>query len=174
MDQHRKALIVKEIKLWKQSKLLPEHYCDFLLTLYTEGEVEIKKSKASTNFKDIVIALLLISLLPATLLVIYFTEMYFVLQIPIFIIFIIICLISAFFLKNNFLKQLSYIIFALLFLITTIEIGGYFFKENVVVLSSIIIFNCLLWLLAGLKMKQKYFIIAGVIGLILLIVAFFI
>lgn len=174
MNQNRKELIVKEIKLWKKSKLLPEHYCDFLLTLYTEGEEEIKKSKVSTNYKDIVIALLLISLLPATLLVIYFTEMFFVLQIPIFIIFIIICLISAIFLKNNFLKQLSYIIFALLFLITTIEIGGYFFKENVVVLSTIIVFNCLLWLFSGLKMKQKYFLFAGVIGLFLLIVAFFI
>jgi hypothetical protein len=174
MNQSRKDLIIKEIKLWKKSKLLPEHYCDFLLTLYTEGEEEIKKSKVPSNYKEIVIALLLISLLPATLLVIYFTEMFFVLQMPIFIIFIIICLISSIFLKNYFLKQLSYIMFALIFLITTIEISEYFFSKNVIVLGATILFNCAIWTLAGIKMKQKYFIFAGIIGVVLLIVAFFI
>lgn len=37
MDQQRKAAIIHEIKYWKDNHLLPEHYCDFLLALYTEG-----------------------------------------------------------------------------------------------------------------------------------------
>ncbi|GEM00497.1 hypothetical protein SAMN05421839_10136 [Halolactibacillus halophilus] len=37
MDQQRKATIIHEIKYWKDNHLLPEHYCDFLLALYTEG-----------------------------------------------------------------------------------------------------------------------------------------
>lgn len=37
MDQQRKATIIHEIKYWKDNHLLPAHYCDFLLALYTEG-----------------------------------------------------------------------------------------------------------------------------------------
>ncbi|PKC51915.1 hypothetical protein RhiirA1_482678 [Rhizophagus irregularis] len=40
MPNTRKQIILNEILFWKQNKLLPEHYCDFLMTLYTEGEVE--------------------------------------------------------------------------------------------------------------------------------------
>ncbi|MEM5592255.1 hypothetical protein AAHH67_11950 [Niallia circulans] len=37
MQDQRKTIIVKEIAYWKENKMLPEHYCDYLLTLYTEG-----------------------------------------------------------------------------------------------------------------------------------------
>ncbi|MFB9325462.1 hypothetical protein ACFFSY_05955 [Paenibacillus aurantiacus] len=40
MDQERRKTIIREIEHWQRSKLLPEHYCDFLLNLYLEtGEV---------------------------------------------------------------------------------------------------------------------------------------
>lgn len=38
MEKDRKALIIKEIIYWREHQLLPAHYCDFLLALYTEGE----------------------------------------------------------------------------------------------------------------------------------------
>lgn len=38
MNAQRKKIIMAEINYWKQNKLLPEHYCDFLLTLYTQGD----------------------------------------------------------------------------------------------------------------------------------------
>ncbi|WP_156323827.1 hypothetical protein [Bacillus sp. JCM 19034] len=37
MRKERKEIVIEEIKHWRKSKLLPEHYCDFLLTLYSEG-----------------------------------------------------------------------------------------------------------------------------------------
>ena len=40
MNVQRKKIIMAEINYWKQNKLLPEHYCDFLITLYTEGDHE--------------------------------------------------------------------------------------------------------------------------------------
>ena len=40
MNQQRKRIIISEIKYWKQNKLLPDHYCDFLITLYAQGEDE--------------------------------------------------------------------------------------------------------------------------------------
>lgn len=38
IDSHRKQIILSEIDFWKQNNMLPEHYCDYLFTLYTEGE----------------------------------------------------------------------------------------------------------------------------------------
>ena len=40
MNAKRKKIIMTEINYWKQNKLLPEHYCDFLITLYTQGNHE--------------------------------------------------------------------------------------------------------------------------------------
>ena len=36
MDAEKRKVIVREIDHWRRSKLLPEHYCDFLLNLYTD------------------------------------------------------------------------------------------------------------------------------------------
>lgn len=38
MNLDQKKIIVQEIHHWKNSKLLPAEYCDFLLNLYMEGE----------------------------------------------------------------------------------------------------------------------------------------
>ncbi|MDN4607041.1 hypothetical protein [Sporosarcina highlanderae] len=40
MGTERKKIIITEINYWKENKMLPEHYCDFLITLYTQGEQE--------------------------------------------------------------------------------------------------------------------------------------
>ncbi|MFY0546078.1 hypothetical protein [Brevibacillus sp. H7] len=38
MDDQRRRIIVAEIENWRKNHLLPEHYCIFLLNLYTEGD----------------------------------------------------------------------------------------------------------------------------------------
>ncbi|MGG0667587.1 hypothetical protein [Sporosarcina koreensis] len=54
MNAQRKKIIMAEINYWKQNKLLPEHYCDFLLTLYTQGdhEQEISATDAVLSKKE--------------------------------------------------------------------------------------------------------------------------
>lgn len=37
MDLQKRKIIVSEIEYWRKNQLLPEHYCIFLLNLYTEG-----------------------------------------------------------------------------------------------------------------------------------------
>ena len=37
LDPVKRKIILKEIEHWRQSKLLPEHYCDFLRNLYIES-----------------------------------------------------------------------------------------------------------------------------------------
>ncbi|MFS0689765.1 hypothetical protein AB1K89_11025 [Sporosarcina sp. 179-K 8C2 HS] len=53
MNAQRKKIITSEINYWKQNKLLPEHYCDFLITLYTQGdhEQEISATEAVLSKK---------------------------------------------------------------------------------------------------------------------------
>lgn len=36
MSAERRTIIVREIEHWRRSKLLPDHYCDFLLNLYAD------------------------------------------------------------------------------------------------------------------------------------------
>ncbi|AKF95094.1 hypothetical protein NW801_22920 [Brevibacillus laterosporus] len=38
MDDQRRKIIITEIENWRRNHLLPEHYCIFLLNLYTEGK----------------------------------------------------------------------------------------------------------------------------------------
>lgn len=40
MEQEKRKIIVAEIERWRRSKLLPEHYCDFLLNLYMDDNHE--------------------------------------------------------------------------------------------------------------------------------------
>ena len=50
VDEQRKITIINEIRYWKDNHLLPEHYCDFLMALYTEGEQD--KADALSNSAD--------------------------------------------------------------------------------------------------------------------------
>jgi hypothetical protein len=38
MNHEQKHVILQEIRFWKESKLLPSEYCDFLMNLYGEGD----------------------------------------------------------------------------------------------------------------------------------------
>ncbi len=49
MEREKKKIIVTEIESWRKSKLLPEHYCDFLLNLYDDEATQKKKSTLSVN-----------------------------------------------------------------------------------------------------------------------------
>ncbi|EXX91872.1 hypothetical protein BG53_15080 [Paenibacillus darwinianus] len=40
MNEDRRKTIIREIDYWRRSKLLPEQYCDFLLNLYIDEQVE--------------------------------------------------------------------------------------------------------------------------------------
>jgi len=69
----KKQIIISEIRYWKTNKLLPEHYCDFLITLYAQGEDpdEVAEKESSTlqierrKLRSKQILILLISLLLA-------------------------------------------------------------------------------------------------------------
>lgn len=173
--QTKRKIIINEISYWKQSRLLPEAYCNFLLTLYSEGNQELvpgktqKLTRLLSVFSYIYIALVL----PLAFLVIYFTEKNFVLQIPIFIFLIIVAIGISVFMKNDrYLHHFSAIIGALLFLLLSVKVTELFFSEPFFIFVTVVI-HCFFWLFVGLKTSRKYFSAAGVIGFLITIIAFF-
>src|SRR5690625_2139447 len=51
MSDERTNIIINEIYYWKQHKLLPETYCDYLLALYTKGSRDLNQEKKDENNK---------------------------------------------------------------------------------------------------------------------------
>ena len=49
MNQEQKKLIIQEIRNWKESRILPAEYCDFLMNLYAEGDQFSSNPHSSTK-----------------------------------------------------------------------------------------------------------------------------
>ncbi|WP_139365090.1 hypothetical protein [Litchfieldia alkalitelluris] len=178
-DLLRKKIIIKEISEWKQSRLLPESYCDFLLSLYTEGNNELIPTKDHKNYKSktLTVIISLVSFILLTILflflVTYFTEINLNLQMLINCLFIIICFLFGYFYRENrWIHHFSLIVGALLVLIFSIQIVEIYFPNQYAIFLTIIV-HCLAWFIIGLKSTKRYFLIASAFGLIITIIAFF-
>jgi hypothetical protein len=172
MNQQRKEIILKEIEYWKKNRLLPEQYCNYLLTLYSEGEHQTSKDKTRFTFRLItILSVLFIFLLPAALLVNYFTEMSFGLQTTInFILLAISITFTMFYNKKNPVCHIVFMVLAfLIFFVATIEVADNFFPTNIFILGGIIVFHCLLWFLFGKRFQLTYLKISGLIGFVLVV-----
>ncbi|HWK24424.1 MAG TPA: hypothetical protein VNS08_15455 [Ureibacillus sp.] len=178
MADSRKKIILNEILFWKQNKLLPEQYCDFLITLYSEGkELELeqishKKSiKAKQKQKKIilctVVSILVIALLLSLFLV---SKMTWIVGIIVGITAIFL-MISAyrFSRKKEMIAPILHIASALLLLGLSVKISIEYFPENQIVLYSFLIINCLLWFFTGYKYKLMYFTVSGILGAVVII-----
>jgi hypothetical protein len=175
MNEQRREIIVREIEYWKRSRLLPEQYCDYLLALYTEGEYKKSPSDIFRSRQRMIIrfllAVLICLLLPASVLVIYFTELSFVLQMPLLFLFFFICIIVAWMWKRKGnIVHIPLISGAFIFLLASIEVGEYYFPKQKAVTASIVFVNCLLWILVGKRFRFLYLFISGIIGIGILVV----
>ncbi|WP_226677320.1 hypothetical protein [Mesobacillus jeotgali] len=176
MDDHRRKIITNEIKYWKQNRLLPEHYCDFLLNLYTEGssEADSTRKKRPSGTKGI-IGFILVGLLSLSVFLFYFTELSLFLQTALIIFFGITTLSAAFYmLKKSFFDLIPLLASALLLLITSVQAAEIIFPDHPVILYLVAGLNCLLWITAGAKWKILSFKLSGIIGLIILLITIFI
>jgi hypothetical protein len=173
MNEHRKNIIIKEILYWKENRMLPEQYCDFLLTLYTEGnrpkEQENWRLTKRMRFQN-VLYFLLISF---SLFVIYFTELSFILQMAFVAIFVLVGLAGIYyFSRKNMSYQFPFIALALILLFSSVEIVSGVFPKSQLPLVIVVILNCVLWYIAGWKLKLLYFKISAYLGFIIVIILF--
>lgn len=164
MDDHTR-IIVKEIEFWKEHKLLPEHYCNYLMALYTNGNsVEQTKRRRWIEFSQNVLLLLL---LPFSFLVIYFTQFPVLLQLGIFILFLVYATWSCiyFWKKRSKYFHLAFVIMLLLCLLYSVYI-----VNDLIVLDWVVYFvilvNFIGWIQVGMKAKYKYLTVSGLIGLV--------
>lgn len=171
LSRERKKMIVNEILYWKESRLLPREYCDFLIALYTEGDgIQPKQQlwKKSAFFLDIMLILLM---LPLSFLVIYFTQFSPVMQT--FIIFLFLLFLSvhiAVFRKNNSIYfHLALIIFLLVFFILSVHLVNLMTEMNRFI-QGVVLLNVLAWVVLGYSKKYHYLTASGIIGVLLLVI----
>lgn len=172
MDEIRKKIIINEIKSWKQSKMLPEQYCDYLLALYTEGNQPTEQGKSKSKLGKY--NLLPLILIPVFVFLLYFTELSFDLQIGLSgIILLFGATLTVYFFKKGMGFQISLVISALFLLLCSVEMIVHFYPNGNFILYVVLIGNCLLWLYAGKKLKLMYFLLSGYVGMGLLVISMF-
>lgn len=170
MDE-KKQMIINEIEHWKKSRLLPEVYCDFLLSLYTEGgeKVAPKRRFPSSYLKHgIYIFIILILLVIATVLI-YFTQLSPLIQMGILTVSLLLSLIIGiyYFRKRNPMSHTYIVLSTFMSFFYMINISDLFFQNDRNVLGGLIAILCLIWFFAGWKWKLYYLYIAGGTGIIL-------
>lgn len=175
MDENRKNIIVKEIHYWKDNKMLPEQYCNYLLALYTEGNPSESLRSEGKGRKRANKGFLFLTLIPLSVFILYFTELSFDLQIALSILSIIVGIgITYYFFRKGFHFQLSLVITALISLLLSVELTVYFSPNMTQILYLTVLANCILWIFMGKKLKLLYFVISGYLGIIVLAISIFV
>ncbi|KOS68003.1 hypothetical protein AEA09_05160 [Lysinibacillus contaminans] len=179
MTNPRKKIILNEILFWKQNKLLPEHYCDFLTTLYAEGneleaieEANPNRAVLSSEKRKILVVAASVFIGIIALLFVYFTvpSLTLILSIVVAIAAIVLFIVAFQTAKTNgLLAPVFHVFAAILLFCASIQICTTYFSGNNLVLFSLIAGNCIVWLWSGIKMRLLYFTISGVLGLVVLI-----
>lgn len=180
MKDEKKQTILNEILFWKENKLLPVQYCDFLMTLYTEGEeVELPVNQ---NYKETVktkekrkIVFLSLFLFAITFVLLF---MLFVPQIYEWMMLILSGVVGIVFIflgfkglkKYQLLIPLMHVAAALLILGVSVKVSITFFEGNHILLYILLFLNCFMWTIIGYKAKRIYFTISGILGAVIVIV----
>lgn len=157
--------------------MLPEHYCDYLIALYTEGEDEhivMAKNRNRPFHWETVFNFMLAVFIIAALVLIYFTELSFLMQTTILSFFVIILIFMMLYYRRKHKNGLLlYITTAFLALLYSVEINETFFLNDIISLYIILFVNIAVWIAVGLWRKLPFFIIAGCISAIFLLVYIF-
>ncbi|MGM0523072.1 MAG: hypothetical protein ACQER2_03360 [Bacillota bacterium] len=186
MDQQRKATIIHEIKYWKDNHLLPEHYCDFLLALYTEGtgpvadELDdllqpepLTSDRALSMLMPHLFSLLMISIVPLMLSGLLLLEYSIMIEVAIVIGAIVI--VTLFYFLSQHVKVLIVSYSRALYFVSLVLAGLYLsgsFANPFLYRSIVLVFMVIAGVSLGLFKKDRWLllvsglmVILGVIGL---------
>lgn len=176
MDEEKRKIIVKEIRHWRNSKLLPEHYCDFLLHLY-QNNLEDKevKTKRSSGFIEGVInwkkwMFGFAFALGIGWFAVHFTSFPFPMQIAAALLAVALCY-SLGTLQINRSPLLSYLGFgagSVLFLLAGIEILKLQGMDEPLPVVIHLGLSSLVWIATGLLARMNLFHFCGWVGLLLI------
>ncbi|MGX9135291.1 hypothetical protein ACWV26_13095 [Rummeliibacillus sp. JY-2-4R] len=180
MSDQKKEVILNEIIFWKNNKLLPEHYCDFLITLYSGGIAEDSKVEVSAtnsilhtkrekhHWKKLLISFCTIVLFSSL----------FAFKVPFVLIPLILSVCTIIYLlflafkytsTKTIMATFTYATVALLILGVSIKLVNIMFPDRYYFLYGVLLGNCLLWAISGKLLNLIYFKISGIIGFIIII-----
>jgi hypothetical protein len=167
MDETRKKIIIQEILYWKNSRMLPDQYCDYLLALYNEGEeVQRQDKKAARPRTRMVLPYLGIGfIIMLTLFLNYFTELPYEMQIGLSLFSIIVLVLaSIYFSKRVWSYHIPLIGAAFLFLLATVQAAEHFAPGRIGILYLFLLCHCGIWVYGGKRLSIAYFSVAGYLG----------
>ncbi|OKL38133.1 hypothetical protein [Domibacillus mangrovi] len=167
----KKEIIINEILIWKENNMLPPHYCDYLLALYTQGEDYTEPGRrARIQRIHWMSSLLAIVLLPISIYVLHFTEFSFILQTVVLTSFVgFLLLLAMYFSRKKILVPIFFLGAAVMLLLLSMKLITYFFDGNPLALYGILLLNCLLWLYTGMKLRLIYFTISALLGFVVIL-----
>ncbi|HEY4551875.1 MAG TPA: hypothetical protein VIG80_01650, partial [Bacillaceae bacterium] len=156
MNPTRKTIILQEILFWKENNMLPDQYCDYLLALYSEGKEDGRGSmkKSGKSRIDIWSISLLPIMIAISLLVTYFTQLPFLMQTVMMLIFVSLVLFFLIYHGRRGKPVLLYqITAAFLVLLYTVKVNEILFGNSAVSLYGLLFAQCLIWLVIGIWRK---------------------
>lgn len=179
MDWQRKAIIIGEIKYWKDNRLLPEAYCDYLLALYTKGEEEETSSKSSQSMKKNVLTLIFLILnvlvAPGIAFFIIYAQVNLMATISLLFLALVMSLGLSYIAWKLYHIEFNYIILVLLLnlLILSMIVINQWVTHTVIALVMIYL-QLIVWIFLGAKLKNKSLLIIGILGMLISMIAFII
>ncbi len=176
MNERRKKIILSEIEYWKRNNLLPGHYCDFLSTLYTGGEEDVKDLKGQNasilhkekrNKRLILSSVIGLSILLAIFM--YLINDFSSLLLGVIGIVVLLGYATFKSVRKSAYLPFIYIAGAFLLLTMSLKLWSLYFSEQPMLLVGLLILNCVMWLFTGRLLKLLYFTLSGAFGLIAII-----
>lgn len=177
MNDTRKKIILKEIHFWKQNKMLPEQYCNYLIALYSEGEDDqpfLYEKRKWLNQSELYFSLLFLMLIIISIVITYITDFPIEMQTLFLAVFVFILLLSwRFFRKKGKNPLVIFITGAFLLLLYTVQLNDAFFASKASSLYMMLLLNSFIWLTAGIWRRVPFFILSGAIATLALMFLIF-
>jgi hypothetical protein len=180
MDEQKKKVILGEIDYWRRSHLLPAHYCDFLLNLYTEGSKDgasgTKSIVEAVASDDSIPAFTLprfekkwLTIIPSVAFVLYlafhFTDFTMTMQMAILAILTAAAYILAFVgEKSSIYRHIFLGSASVLLAVSGIYILKYY-KYSLSYLLAFLALCCVIWFITGFAAHKKYISFTALLGL---------
>jgi hypothetical protein len=170
MDQ-KKKIIIQEIEYWKRSRLLPEHYCDFLLQIYlSDSKKNTKSGGGSFSFITSKSMLLFIMALFFILgfLAFYFIDFSNQMQMYLIAITVFIFYSSAMFAYRKGLSFFHYLfsIGCMIMLLGVVRFLYLWSIDDVVMKVPLLLGVCLIWMITGITFRIFYLQFIGLIAIV--------
>ncbi len=171
--EQKKSVIIQEILYWQKNHLLPDHYCQFLLNLYCEGE-GAEETNSSQRSKKVSWKMGLLSLLISFVLLGLFMLVTQFQSFPLYVQGAILGFFSLFLyigtyimrLRNSDRYHLTLGVASLSLLFTTLWVSqGLDLKANTVFLTLVVVL--ILWLVSGILFQAHYVVLITIVGFML-------